>query len=173
MNRAKIFIAFSFLLAFAVQVLAQTDPSKIYWKNVNPRYKKFNEIKPILVNGSDKSIYLHKIYPYYNAHLQRLNEETQKWEAGAKGIGCATVEKPFEPIEIKPNEERPVELAWELSTDNFEKPKFFELQDHETLRPLVGKYKIYLAYALDPWTLMNKPKQTYSVSAEFEIIKKN
>jgi len=172
MNRARIFIAFTFLLAFAVCVSAQIDSSKVFWKNVEAKYKKFNEIKPILVNQSDKSIFLYKIYPYWNAHLQRFNEESQRWEIGGKGIGCATVEKPLEPIEIKPNEERQIELAWESSTDNFEKPKFFELQDNDTLRPLIGKYKLYLPYSLEPWTLANRPKQTFSVSAEFEIVKK-
>lgn len=172
MKLAKIPIIFTFLLASAFQVSAQTDSSKVFWKNVEAGYKKFSEIKPILVNQSDKSIFLYKIYPYWNAHLQRFNEETQKWEVGGKGIGCATVEKPLEPIEIKPNEERQIELAWELSTDDFEKPKFFELQDHETLRPLIGKYRLYLPYALEPWTLANRPKQTFSAFAEFEIVKK-
>ena len=172
MKSAKIFIIFTFLLAFAFQLSAQDEKQKIVWENVQEKYKKFDEIKPILVNQSDKSIYLYKIYPYWNAHLQRFNEEMKQWEIGGKGIGCATVSKPLEPIEIKPNEERQIELAWELSTDDFEKPKFFELQDHETLRPLIGKYKLYFRYAFEPWTLVNRPKQTYSVFAEFEIVNK-
>ena len=121
MKLAKIFIIFTFLLAFAFQVSAQDKTPKIVWKNVQEKYKRFDEIKPVLVNQSNKSIYLHKLYPHWDAHLQRFNEETKDWEAGAKGISCATIEKPLEPIEIKPNEEREVELAWELSTDNFEK----------------------------------------------------
>lgn len=171
MKSAKIFIIFIFLSAFAFQVSAQDEKPKIFWKNIETKYKKFSYIKPILVNQLDKSIYLYKIYPYWNAHLQRFNDQTKNWEIGGKGIGCATVSKPLEPIEIKPNEEREVELAWELSTDNFEKPKFFELQDHETLRPLVGKYKLYLSYAFEPWTIVNRPKQTLVVSTEFEIVK--
>lgn len=172
MNRAKFFVVFTFLSAFALQISAQTDTSKIFWKNVETKYKKFSEIIPILVNQSDKSIYLYKVYPYWNAHLQRFNEETQKWEAGGRGISCATVEKPFEPIEIKPNEERKIELAWKLSTDNFENPKFFELQDRETLRPLIGKYRLFINYAFEPWTLKDKPSRNHSVFAEFELVKK-
>lgn len=172
MKSAKSLIIFTFLLAFVLQVSAQDSESQIFWKNVSPKYKKFSEIKPILVNQSDKSIYLYKLYPYWNAHLQRFNEETKQWESGGKGIGCGTVEKPLEPIVIKPNEERQIELAWELSTDDFEKPKFFELQDHKTLRPLIGNYRIYLSYAFDSWTLKDNPLKKYVVSAEFEIIKK-
>lgn len=171
MKSAKIFIIFTIVLAFVLQVSAQSDSSKIFFKNVGKKYKKFSEIKPVLVNQSDKSVYLYKIYPYWNAHLQRFNEETQKWETGGKGIGCGTIANPLEPIEIKPNEEREVELAWELSTDNFEKPKFFELQDRETLRPLIGKYKLYLSYAFEPWTLKDTPLKKYVVSTEFELIK--
>lgn len=172
MKSVRIFIAITFLFAFALQTSAQISEPKIFWKNIQEKYKSFDEIKPILVNQSDKSIYLFKIYPYWNAHLERFNDETQKWEIGGKGIGCATVENPLEPIEIKPNEERQIELAWELSTDNFKNPKFFELNDHETLRPLIGKYNLYLHYAFESWTIANKPKRSYLVSAEFEIVKK-
>jgi hypothetical protein len=172
MKLGKKLFVFVFLLVFALQVSAQADSPKIFWKNVEAKYKKFDEIKPILVNRSDKSIYLYKIYPHWNAHLQRFNEDSQEWEIGAKGISCGTVGNPLEPIEIKPNEERQVELAWRLSTDNFKKPKFFRLQDYRTLRPLVGRYRLYLLYAFEPWTLVNRPMQTFSVFAEFEIVKK-
>jgi hypothetical protein len=169
MRQIKIVIILTLL--FVASIFAQ-EQTKVFWKNVEVKYKKLSEIKPILVNQSDKSIYLYKLHPYWNAHLQRFNDETKEWEVGGKGIGCGTVEKPLEPIEIKPNEEREVELAWRLSTDNFKKPKFFELQDRDTLRSLVGKYKLYLHYAFEPWTLVNRPKQVFSVEQEFEIVKK-
>ncbi len=172
MKIAKIFIGFTLLLAFAVCASAQADSPKVFWKNVQEKYKKFDEIKPILVNQSDKSIFLYKLHPYWNAHLQRFNEETKAWEAGGKGIGCGTMQNPLEPIEIKSGEEREIEVAWELSTDNIKKPKFFELQDHETLRPLIGKYRLMLPYAFEPWTLKNNPLRKFSVLAELEIVKK-
>lgn len=169
MKKSKLIIIL--ILLFVPIVFAQEQP-KVFWKNVEAKYKKFSEINPILVNQSDKSIYLYKLHPYWNAHLQRFNDETKEWEVGGKGIGCGVVDKPLEPIEIKPNEEQEVELAWRLSTDNFKKPKFFELQDRDTLRPLVGKYKLYLQYAFEPWTLVNKPKRVFSVEQKFEIVKK-
>ncbi|MBX7175064.1 MAG: hypothetical protein K1X72_29065 [Pyrinomonadaceae bacterium] len=172
MKSAKILTIFTIVLAFVFQVSGQDEKPKIFWKNVSPRYKKFSEINPILVNQSDKSIYLYKLHPYWNAHLQRFNEEIKQWETGGKGIGCGTIANPLEPIEIKPSEERQIELAWELSTDNFEKPKFFELQDRETLRPLIGKYRLYLSYAFEPWTLKDTPLKKYVVSTEFEIVNK-
>ena len=172
MKVAKIFTVFTFLLAFAVCVSAQDEKPKVFWKNIQEKYKKFDEIKPILVNQSDKSIFLYKLYPNWYAHLQRFNEEIKVWEVGGRGIGCATMANPLKPIEIKPGEEREVEVAWELSTDDLKKPKFFELQDHSTLRPLIGKYRIILPYAFEPWTLRNNPTRKVSVIAEFEIIKK-
>jgi hypothetical protein len=174
-DRAKkhAFVVGLFVCIFGATILtnAQAEKPKIYWKNIGLSYKTFTEIRPVLANHSDRSIYLYKIYPYWNAHLQRFNEETNKWETGGKGIGCATVANPLEPIEIKPNEERPVELAWELSTDSLKKPKFFALDDHSTLRPLIGKYRLYLSYAFEPWTIASKPKQTFAVYSDFELVK--
>jgi hypothetical protein len=174
-DRAKryAYVVGLFVCIFGVTTLsnAQNETPKIFWKNVGSSYRSFAEIKPILANHSDRSIYLYKIYPYWNAHLQRFNDEIGKWEAGGRGIGCATVANALEPIEIKPNEEREIELAWELSTDSFKKPKFFALDDHSTLRPLVGKYRIYLSYAFEPWTIATKPRQTFAVYSDFELVK--
>jgi hypothetical protein len=62
MKRAKIFIVFSFILAFAVCVSSQTP--KIVWKNLQEKYEKFEDIKPVIVNVSDQPIYFDCSYEY-------------------------------------------------------------------------------------------------------------
>jgi hypothetical protein len=57
MNRAKIFIAFTFVLAFAVCVSAQERTPKIIWKNVQEKYESFYDINPTIVNVSNQPIY--------------------------------------------------------------------------------------------------------------------
>ena len=57
MDRAKIFIAFTFLLTFAVCVSAQEQPPTIVWKNLQEKYERFEDVKPIIVNTSNKLIY--------------------------------------------------------------------------------------------------------------------
>jgi hypothetical protein len=68
MNRAKIFIAFTFLLAFAVCVSAQGEKPKFVWKNLQEKYESFYDIKPTIVNVSDKPI-------YFNCSLTETNPE--------------------------------------------------------------------------------------------------
>lgn len=58
MNRTKIFIAFTFLLAFAVCASAQDQTPKIVWKNLQEKYDSFEDVKPVLVNESDKTIFM-------------------------------------------------------------------------------------------------------------------
>ncbi|CAN5183446.1 hypothetical protein BH20ACI1_BH20ACI1_27570 [soil metagenome] len=171
MNRAKIIIAFTFLLSFAVCVSAQDEKPKIFWKNVEAKYENFSEINPILVNQSNEAIFLPKIAPLWDAHLQRFNNETQKWEEGARGIICATVSNPNTPIKIDPNKEREVVLYWQISTDSYGDPKVFKTEYRDS-RPLIGKYRLYIQYAFEPWTGSKRPKKISMVFAEFEIVEK-
>lgn len=57
MKQAKIFIAFTFLLAFAVCVSAQEQTPKIVWKNLQEKYERFEDIKPTIINVSNEPIY--------------------------------------------------------------------------------------------------------------------
>ncbi len=172
MKSAKIYIVFTFLLAFAFQVSAQDEKPKIFWRNVEAKYKNFSEINPVLVNQSNKAIFLPKIAPLWDAHLQRFNDETQKWEEGARGIICSTVVNPNIPIKIKPNKEWEAALYWQISTDSYSNPKVF-ITEYQDSRPLFGEYRLYIQYAFEPWTGSKRPKQTFMVFAEFEIIEKN
>src|SRR5690349_5217042 len=59
MKSTKIFIAFTFLLAFAVCVSAQEQTPKIVWKNLQEKYKKLEDVKPIIRNQSSQPIYFY------------------------------------------------------------------------------------------------------------------
>jgi hypothetical protein len=157
------------LLSCAAAMPQAAKPS-LQFRNVGGPYRSFAEIEPVLINDSDFSVFLWKVYPYYEAHLSRFNEGTETWEPGAQGIACGTVEKPDEPIEIKAGEERRVRLAWELSTDDLKRPSAFELPDG-TLRPLVGKYRLGIRYALEPWILGKNPLRKFIAFSDFEIVK--
>ena len=130
----------------------------------------FLKIKPVLVNQSNKAIFLPKIVPLWDARLQRFNYETQKWEEGRRSRTCATVPNPNMPIKINPSKEWETVLYWQISTDSYADPKVFITEYHES-RPLSGKYRLYIEYAFEAWTGSKRPKQTYMVFAEFEIVK--
>lgn len=125
----------------------------------------------ILVNNTGQSIYLGRLYPDPFPRLMRFDEGSGKWELGEWSIRCGSVDKPTEPIEIKSGETFPLAVSWQLSMDDWDHPTFFVAKDHETKRPLKGKYKLVLSYALTPWTLIHHPKQVFTIeSPEFQVV---
>jgi len=93
MNRAKIFIAVTFLLAFAVCVSAQVQTPKIVWKNIQEKYESFYDIKLTIVNLSDQPVYFDcslthfentKMYSFVeqsdNTRLLYFDEERNRWD---------------------------------------------------------------------------------------------
>jgi hypothetical protein len=159
-------------VALSMPTFAQSAASPvegaIYFTNLESEYRKFSDIKPKFVNTSVQSVFLKWFYPN-GAKLMRLSEETGKWEAGGTGIGCATGMS--KPVEIKSGETIEITLDWEMSTDDFNNPKFFELADHKTHRPLSGRYKIFMPYTLEVWALGRNPKRIYTVeSFEFSVL---
>lgn len=77
MKSAKILIIFTFLLAVAFQVSAQDDKPKIVWKNVQEKYENFEDIKPVIENLSDKTIYLYD--SYYSIRIIFFDEAKKDW----------------------------------------------------------------------------------------------
>jgi hypothetical protein len=152
------------------QTQRESDRDKFVWKNLAAEYRNFDEIKPRILNKNGQSIFLSRLYPLYQVHLERFNEAAEIWEPGAMGIVCGTVEKPNEPFEIGADREFPVEVDWELSTDDFKEPKWFVIKDHDNKRPLIGKYRLVLRYSRTPWTLFQHPRETFVMSSdEFEL----
>jgi hypothetical protein len=82
------------------------------------------------------------------------------------------VSDPEVPIEILPQKELGVHVYWQLSTDDWDKPKYFVVADSGAKRPLHGKYRFTLKYSLRPWTILSTsagPAYT-TVSPEFLLI---
>lgn len=143
---------------------------RLEWRNVLPRYRSFKEIKPTLVNAGDVPIYLSRLYPDGAAHLQRFDEAKSEWENGDWSITCGTVANAGVPIEIKARSNREIVVYWQLSTDDWDNPKRFVVLHSREDRPLSGRYRFTLRYALEPWTLVHRPSATYTLtSTEFIV----
>ena len=162
MNRAKIFIVFTFLLAFAVCVSAQDKTPKIVWKNFPTEYKKLEYITPVIVNESDKSITLLPswlIKDFVMARLLVFDEENQKWiSAGfyltcglTKGVEKQTITK------ILAKEEKAVSLDFG--------EMFFSFRDRSFNSK--NRFKILLEYKLE-----NSDNYFEITSPEFSITEK-
>lgn len=96
MNRAKIFIAFTFLLAFAVCVSAQEQTPKIVWKNLQEKYERFEDIKPVILNNSNTPIFMPQVYldaiPYGNIQLLKFDNKQTKFVPNYTAF-CGTISK--------------------------------------------------------------------------------
>jgi hypothetical protein len=151
------------LLSFTtVGFFAQVQPAKteaLAWKQLHSHYRRFDEIKPVLANKGGKPIYLSRLWPDGYAQLERFNETTKEWEVGSWGIRCGTVSHPTIPMEVSASGERKIDVYWQLSSDDWSKPKHFVVLDSLANRPLAGSYRLALRYSLKPWTLVNHPAQ--------------
>jgi hypothetical protein len=157
-------------LASAFAQDALESPAILAWQNVSSQYKSFDEVRPLLVNNGQKSIFLSRIYPHGSAQLERLSEATGNWESGHWSGGCGVVSKATVPIEIKPRAEREIQVYWQLSTDDWDHPKHFVAGSSYEERPIEGRYRFVLRYSLEPWTLIHHPASIYTIrSPEFVV----
>lgn len=84
MKLTKSLIIFGFLLAFVIQVSAQDKTPKIVWKNLQEKYERFEDIKPIIVNNSNERIYMFAdvnlgiVHDYLK--LYRFSETNKNWQ---------------------------------------------------------------------------------------------
>jgi hypothetical protein len=165
----KIMIFLGLSLASSLAQDELPSPAILEWQDVAPGYKSFDEIKPVLVNGGQKSIFLSRIWPHGSAQLERLSEETGVWESGEWSGGCGTVSKATVPIEIKPRTERAIDVYSQLSMDDWDKPTHFVAATRAE-RPVEGRYRFVLRYSMEPWTLVHHPSVIYKiVSPEFVV----
>ncbi len=148
----------------------QKEPnSKIEWVNMKASYSNFQSIRPQIINSGTRPVFLSRIYPHGSAQLVRFNEATNSWEQGRWSFGCGTVENPTTPILVAPSKTSEIHVYWQLSTDDWNHPRAFQYRGE--LRPLKGRYKLYLRYSRRPWVLFKNPGPIYfTESPEFEII---
>ena len=142
----------------------------LQWANVSAHYRRFQEIKPRLINKSKVSIFLSRLWPDGLARLERFNHDRGQWESGDWGITCGVVARATVPIEIKAGSYTAIGVYWQLSTDNWERPKHFIVFGTLQQRPIEGHYRFILRYSLEPWTLVHHPSRIYYLaSPEFDL----
>ena len=128
-------------------------------------YYSFEHINPAVINSGSEPVYLSSFHPQAAARLVRLNEETGVWEYGQWTIQCGTVANVGRPIEVLPGGSFWPRVLWQYSTDDWDEPTAFETAGDER-RPLAGRYKLSLRYALKPWVVGGSPGPIYSVESE-------
>lgn len=165
MNRAKVFIVFTCLLAFVVGISAQTP--KIVWKSLQERYESFEEIKPQIVNESGFPLYYDA---YYFPHLdfERFDEKSNSWVI-SRVWHCGTG---YKPSIIKINLAEQVNFNfgkddWEQITteDSIGEPKFRKFHDYDG----TGKYRFKFTFSVKKSAL----DSLVSYSPEFKVVEKD
>jgi hypothetical protein len=164
-------IALLFGVVASVSSGQKTQPAvSLQWAIMFSSYRRFEEIKPKLVNNSKSSIFLSRPWPNGSAHLERFNSDSGQWETGEWAITCGTVAQTTVPIEIKPNSRRKIYVYWQLSTDKWDNPQHFVIFQSRRQRALEGQYRFVLRYSLEPWTLVHHPSAINSItSPEFVL----
>lgn len=160
MKFTKIFIVFTFLLAFAFQVSAQDEKPKIIWKNFKSAYKNPEFIGQSIFNESEETISFIPswfIKDYVLARLLIFNEENKTWDSAGPYLSCALVPKVknLTVTKILPKEEKFVlldfgEVLFYSSKEKIDKKK---------------RFKVSLIFNSE-----NSNKKFESISPEFSII---
>ena len=123
-------------------------------KNVSGQYKHYSQVKPVLVNGGDRPIFLNP-FKFGAAQVSHLNKDTGKWEPWSGLQERAETNPPL--IKIESRKRHSVLVNWGLFVDDMALPP-------------KGRYKIRLQYSLEPWSTEETPKQIYTIeSKEFCI----
>lgn len=178
MKQAKFFIAFTFLLAFAVCVSAQDQTPKIVWKNLQEKYESFEDVKPVLVNESNMTIFMFAdvslgvVYDYLE--LYRYFEDSgNNWRTiihGGHPVNKKYQEKIMSNVKLESQQERPIVFDnedWLFLTESdgvFPASSFIGYEN----RTGVGKYKFNIKLY---YKEKNKLKNFTVESPVFEITK--
>jgi hypothetical protein len=152
-----LFIFITALLLHTGQSVALAQQPSVSLQNVQLEYKSLAEVKPILVNTGDRSIYL---LPQEcgEALVSFLNGEYW-WYSDLKDCPEAV-----EPIEIKAGEiYHAPSLVLRIEQDE---EKFIE---DRVGRP--GTYRIIISYSFTPIYRDGKPEMKRSISKKFTITK--
>lgn len=116
MKYTKVFITFTFLLAFALQVSAQDKTPKLIWKNLQEKYEMFEDIKPVLVNEGDEPIFMFAdvslgvVYDYLELyrHFEGSGNNWREIIHGGHPVDKKHQEKIMSNFKIEPRQERPI-----------------------------------------------------------------
>jgi len=196
MNRAKFFIAVTFLLAFAFQVSAQDKTPKVVWKNLQEKYENFEDIKPIIINVSEIPIYfdcnlenfeetnLHRyVAQSDNTKLLYFDSERNIWDWNVMVCGTVTKEerialkKKYKEIENIQKEGKYIPTGCKINPNeehafNFNSKQWEKLIYGDGIGPTYksGKFKFEVNY----WWFNSYKNSGSNIieSPKFEVIQK-
>ena len=155
-----IFVALTLARAVAQDA---SSPAHLVWQDVAPGYERFDEMEPMLVNNGQEPVFLTRLYPNRFAQLQGLSDAIGEWEIGAWSNTCATVSHASIPVEIKPRAEKKIQVDWQLSADDCNKPRHLVIATSREERQIERRYRFTLDYALQSWTLAEHPRAIYAI----------
>lgn len=158
-NHFSIFV-FLLLVAFASNVSAQQP--KIVWTNLQSKYDRVEDIKPFIVNESDKPIFIVPLF--YLAVLSRFDARTKEWkrlDPYLCGFAAAKI------TSIRLNAKRKVSIDFHKDTllSQTQSP-FMPPLEPQSIRKV--KYKLKIYYGLNRSEI-----DLVSDSPEFEVIEYN
>lgn len=82
----KVTNIFIFVLFFALQISAQGEIPKVLWKNLQGKYTEFEDVKPLIKNVSEKSVY---VYPNIETDdVLIFDDDINQWTISKYVIGC-------------------------------------------------------------------------------------
>ena len=167
-NRAALLIAFVAMLFAGLEPVAANPPEvrvELPGNSVTP----LSETEVVLLNESQHPIYLNWMFPGSVALLERRSELTGEWEKGRGPIQCATVKDRTEPRKLPPASRLSLPIWWDNAVVDVDGVMVFKTVDGESTK-LEGQFRITVHYALEPWTLGNKPSAILeAVSPPFEM----
>lgn len=159
MKLAKCFIHLTFLSVFALSVSAQTETTKIVWKNLQKQYEKVQDIKPIISISGVNYIF---VTPSYNlGSLLKFSEATNKWER-QDPIICGYATARLKTYKLNSNKQIVVDFDRDAISRGI-MSEFMRPLEPEPTR--IGKYKLRLHYGLTKSEI-----NFVSDSPEFEVI---
>jgi hypothetical protein len=156
------------------EIHASELPS-LQWKNLRSEYSNPQDLKPIILNQGNRSIYVNPMSPL--ADVERLNESLNRWELCLRPGFCFNGVRLDLANEIKPGEEMHIQPDWPYFFSIYHKdakasvfPDKRNLSSKPEERPLVGRYRLVLRYTFVPWVNTFNPDPVFTVeSPEFRM----
>jgi hypothetical protein len=144
-----------------------SDSHSLYWVNMQSEYTSLDDLKPLLVNRGNQSIYLSPFWLF--AQVERLNESVDQWEPGNFGF-CLNGIRLDIPVELKPGEEKAIRPDSSMVFSHSTGVKMFWVPGKREQRPLEGRYRLVLQYTLVSWVNTFSPDPVYRAeSPEFRM----
>lgn len=151
------------------------DHIALRWKNLLPQYTSIVQIKPVLVNDGMHSVFVYAPHDSVQATIERFNDKKGVWEQEDLDLVCVAqpASSALTPTEIKANSEQKVRFSLtSVAAGSAENGYILVGGGPGEKRPLEGKYRLPVSYALDYGAAGRVPKAWRTMySPEFFIAK--